>query len=197
MNGRDPQPEPARASVPPKVPRIHPDGFRDETYVETERAPKWRAHRAWTAQLGRDTYEDLLARRKFAEIATQAVRIESRTQLLFSFEKMAIRDAVRTARGARLFAEGLHGWLYEPGKEAEKFTRWCEVVASLPRRQTRVLTWPVVSVFGFIARPRVHLYLKPLVTRAATGRAASRSIPLRAAMGHVHEAAGVRPHDPA
>ena len=30
-----------------------------------------------------------------------------------------------------------------------------------------MLTWPVVSVFGFIARPRVHLMLKPLVTQRA------------------------------
>ena len=30
-----------------------------------------------------------------------------------------------------------------------------------------VLTWPVLTVFGFIAQPRVHLYLKPTVTRRA------------------------------
>ena len=30
-----------------------------------------------------------------------------------------------------------------------------------------MLTWPVVTVFGFIARPRVHVFLKPMVTRVA------------------------------
>ena len=30
-----------------------------------------------------------------------------------------------------------------------------------------MLTWPVVSVFGFIARPGRHIFLKPNVTRAA------------------------------
>jgi hypothetical protein len=30
-----------------------------------------------------------------------------------------------------------------------------------------VLTWPLVTVFGFIAQPRVHMFLKPTVTRAA------------------------------
>jgi hypothetical protein len=40
-------------------------------------------------------------------------------------------------------------------------------VESLPRRQTRVLTWPLVTVFGFIAQPDQHLFVKPLVTRAA------------------------------
>lgn len=41
------------------------------------------------------------------------------------------------------------------------------VVAGLPRRQTRVLTWPLVTVFGFLALPDVHFFLKPMVTRAA------------------------------
>lgn len=45
--------------------------------------------------------------------------------------------------------------------------RWCVVVAALPRKQTRVFTWPVVTVFGFIALPDEHIFLKPNVTRAA------------------------------
>jgi hypothetical protein len=30
-----------------------------------------------------------------------------------------------------------------------------------------VLTWPLVSVFGFIAQPRTHIFVKPTVTKAA------------------------------
>ena len=30
-----------------------------------------------------------------------------------------------------------------------------------------MLTWPLVTVFGFIAQPDVHIFLKPNVTRAA------------------------------
>jgi hypothetical protein len=40
-------------------------------------------------------------------------------------------------------------------------------VADLPQPQARVLTWPMVTVFGFIARPERHLFLKPRVTRKA------------------------------
>ena len=40
-------------------------------------------------------------------------------------------------------------------------------MSGLPRKQTRVLTWPVVTVFGFIARPYLHIFLKPMVTREA------------------------------
>ena len=41
------------------------------------------------------------------------------------------------------------------------------MVGALPRRQTRVLTWPIVTVFGFVAQPKQHFYLKPNVTRRA------------------------------
>ena len=30
-----------------------------------------------------------------------------------------------------------------------------------------MLTWPLVTVFGFIAQPKVHLFVKPTVMRAA------------------------------
>ena len=51
-----------------------------------------------------------------------------------------------------------------------RFDRWCDVVAGLPRRQTRVLTWPVVTVLGFIVQPQAHIFLKPTVTREAARR---------------------------
>ena len=144
-----------------------PGGFRDETYLAWERDYKWAAHRSWVAELPAPTLQAMLDEGRYAEIAATAVRIESRTNLLFSFEKMALRDAVATPAGAELFASGLHNWLHGGGSEADRFTRWCEVVAALPRRQTRVLTWPVVTVFGFLARPKVHFFLKPTVTKAA------------------------------
>ncbi len=138
-----------------------PDGFRDETYVETERAFKWDAHRRWRDELGRSEPQQLLARGEFAEAATRAVRIEARTMLLFSFEKMALRDAIATPNAARDFGCGLQRWLYGSGSEQHRFEQWVDLVARIPRKQTRVLTWPVATVFGFIARPRIHMYMKP------------------------------------
>jgi hypothetical protein len=144
-----------------------PGGFRDETYLAWERGYKWQAHLQWQEALGRTAYRSLLKSGDFAEIAVRAMRIESRTNLLFSFEKIALRDAVKSAVGARAFANGLYDFLYGAGGPEAKFRRWCEVVALLPRKQTRVLTWPLVTVFGFIALPDMHFFLKPNVTRAA------------------------------
>ena len=145
--------------------RFFPDGFRDGTYIDWERGYKWKAHEQWEEILDRKSFARLLEKKKFDEIAANAVRIESRTNLLFSFEKMALRDAVRT--GARDFANGLFEFLHGRGSERARFERWVEAVESLPRRQSRVLTWPLVTVFGFIAQPEKHIFLKPNVTRIA------------------------------
>ena len=144
-----------------------PGGFADETYIDWERDYKWAAHERWQESLEQAAHRRLLADGAYEEIAGIAVRIESRTNLLFSFEKMALRDAIRTKAGARIFAEGLYDYLWGRGSDETRFERWCDAVASLPRRQTRVLTWPLVTVFGFIARPDTHIFLKPNVTRFA------------------------------
>ncbi|MES3002216.1 MAG: hypothetical protein V4787_16125 [Pseudomonadota bacterium] len=145
----------------------YPAGFFDETYLVAERSLRERAHLEWHAELNPVAFRKMLARGEFREIADIAVRIESRTNLLFSFEKMALRDAVKTPAGARLFATELYAFLWGRGAPSTRFADWVQAVAELPRKNTRVLTWPLVTVFGFIARPDKHLFLKPLVTRKA------------------------------
>ena len=147
--------------------RFFPGGYRDETYVDWERGYKWTAHERWQAELGPAQLGELLAAERFDELARRAVSIESRTNLLFSFEKMALRDAVRSSAGAERFSTGLRDLLSGRGNDEERFERWIETIAALPRRQTRVLTWPLVTVFGFIAQPDRHIFLKPNVTREA------------------------------
>jgi hypothetical protein len=147
--------------------RFFPGGFGDETYIDWERGYKWSAHEQWMRALGRHEFRSLVDGGRFEEIALRAVRIESRTNLLFSFEKMALRDAVKSRPGARQFAEGLYTLLHGTGPEQARFERWIEAVASLPRRQTRVLTWPLATVFGFIASPDEHIFVKPRVTQIA------------------------------
>ena len=136
---------------------FYPGGFRDEDYVVMERLYKWEAHQRWVEmEAGRHHIDSMTA-----------ISIESRTNLLFSFEKMALRDAARDPKGSVTLAEGLSAWLHGTGGERERFERWCDVLHELPRRQTRVATWPVVTVFGSIARPKVHLFVKPLTIKRA------------------------------
>jgi hypothetical protein len=150
-----------------KFRRHFPKGFQDETYLAWERDYKWNAHLRWRAELGEQAFRNLLKAGAFSTVAGHAVAIEARTNLLFSFEKMALRDAVQPPAGASAFARGLYDLLYGEGNIAARFEAWCRVIEALPRRQTRVLTWPIATVFGFLAQPRVHFFLKPNVTRRA------------------------------
>ena len=142
-------------------------GFRDSTYVDWERGYKENAAVRWNELLNPLELRALVRAEKYDEVSRRAVAIEARTNLLFSFEKMAIRDAIRTPTGARTFAHGLLDLTHGRGKLEGRFERWIAAVAQLPRRQTRVLTWPVVTVFGFLARPDEQIFLKPNVTRRA------------------------------
>jgi hypothetical protein len=147
--------------------RFFPAGFTDSNYLAWERDYKWKSHQTWNEELNREEYRSLLIAGQYDEIAKRAVRIESRTNLLFSYEKMAIRDAVKSFKGAGSFAAGLYDFLYGSKSDPERFDDWCSVLESLPRKKTRVLTWPLATVFAFIAIPTKHIFLKPNVTCAA------------------------------
>lgn len=159
--------EKARSSCKRKFLFYFKKGFVSQKYYDWERGYKWEAHVLWHELLNKKEYKRLLAEGEFIEIANRAARIESKTNLLFSFEKMALRDAIKTEDGAKTFAEGLFQFVYGTGKLQKRFENWVEAVSSLPRKQTRVLTWPLVTVFGFIANPVEHIFLKPRVTKIA------------------------------
>ena len=93
-----------------KFQRYFKHAFRDDTYLAWERDYKWQAHLQWQEALPAPVLARLASNDPM-EVARRAVRIESRTNLLFSFEKMALRDAVRTQAGAARFARALHSLL--------------------------------------------------------------------------------------
>ena len=152
--------------------RHFPEGFRDESYLSLERQYKWETHLRWQSVLGVDKFKRLLDLGEFRVIATQAARVEqlSKHSMIFSFEKMALRDAIKSEEGAKAFSRGLFDLLHGAAPIEARFERWCHVVGSLPRKQTRVLTWPLATVFGYIAQPDRHLFLKPVVTRSAASK---------------------------
>lgn len=141
--------------------RFFPNGFKDERYIEWERSYKWQAHNLFKSLLNKEEYQGLLRAREHSEIANRALQIESKTNFLFSFEKMALRDALRNPDGSRCFAEGLFNLLYGNGSIKSKFIAWVVAVSELPRVKSRVLSWPIVTFFPFIAQPSKHIILKP------------------------------------
>jgi hypothetical protein len=149
--------------------RFFPKAFRDQRYLDWERSYKWEVHELWNELLNENEYRSLLRSRDHLEIAARAMRVESRTKppFLFSFEKMAIRDAVREREGARQFSEGLFELLHGTDPLQERFISWIVTVAQLPRKQSRVLSWPNLTYFPFIAQPTKHIIMKPSAMKVA------------------------------
>jgi hypothetical protein len=141
-------------------------GYRDPLYLAWEREYKVNAARRFRELLGPGELRRLVRSGNHGEVARRALRIEGRTNLLFSFEKMALRDALRRSAGARVFAKALLE-LVEADVEVQAFARWCKALRKLANDEPRVATWPVTTVFGFLARPEVHVFLKPRVTQRA------------------------------
>ncbi len=143
--------------------RYFPKGFRDETYIDWERGYKWNAHEQWLAVLAAREFKALLAQKKFAEIAAHAVRIESGHEFaVLVREDGAARCGEIAGRRA-----GIRDRPLQIPPRARRRGKEVHSVARLPRRQTRVLTWPLVTIWGFIAQPERHFFLKPNVTRRA------------------------------
>src|SRR5688572_15042685 len=93
--------------------RFFPKAFADQRYEDWERSYKKVAHDLWSELLDQKEFSALLRRGDYSDIAARALKVESATKppFLFSFEKMALRDALRDPKGARDFSEGLHNLL--------------------------------------------------------------------------------------
>lgn len=147
--------------------RIFPRAFKDELYTTWERTYKWEAHKLFLELLNEEEYKRLLREREYAKVASRALQVEGRTNFLFSFEKMALRDALRTEGGARIFAQGLFDLLYEKDPLKERFVQWIMSVTQLPRIKARVASWPVITLFPYLAQPSKYMILKPTAMQIA------------------------------
>jgi hypothetical protein len=144
-----------------------PKGFYDEKYISWERQYKWKAHLQFQKALNEKVFLSLLAGNKYSEIVNCAIVIETNTNLLFPFEKLALRNALNTPQGEELFATELYNYLYGTISLHHRFENFAELLSQLPRKQIRVHTWSLQTVFAFIANPKEFIFLKPKVTRAA------------------------------
>jgi hypothetical protein len=144
-------------------------GFEDPKYLDWERDYKVAVHEQWMEALSRPRLDRFIEEGRFLEAASLAAKIEQRSRhpMLFSFEKMALRDAIRNEDGAKQFVLGLRQFLHSPAPHKVRFLEFGRVLDGLPRRQTRVHTWPLHTVFGFIAKPKHDIFVKPMVVKAA------------------------------
>jgi hypothetical protein len=145
-----------------------PRGFEDPAYVAPEkgrkdRAARWRrAHAAFVATLGDGRGERLLAEGDVAGLVERTLKIERVVATI-------IRDGARTpfeagrndpAR-ARGFFAALFDLLSAPTPDRGRFEALAASVAALAPDATPESRWPVLTLLPFVARPDVHMVLRP------------------------------------
>lgn len=150
--------------------KFFPKAFEDPVYFDWERNYKLDAHQNLLAELREDAsgtgYADM------DTLADRILHVESKTNLLFSLEKMALRDGLKDPRAAKYFFDCLHKLLGSPEPRQDSFDVFCRSVQGLPaaRGKTDPFNWTVVTLFPFLAQPTVHMFMKPEFTNRAADR---------------------------
>ena len=153
-----------------KFRRYFEQQFYDPTYVDWERDYKWQAHKRWEEVLNRSAFTKLLSEGKFAEDGREGGRrgIPHRTSSSL-LRRCQQRDAVKSPPPFQAFAQGLFE-IPAPARMTWRRALRSGAPSSANCRDAEpgILTWPRCrTIFGFIAQPKVHFFLKPMVTRRA------------------------------
>lgn len=146
-----------------------PAGCSDPKYFASERDDKLRAHLEFQTSLGLQQAANLLANGEYRSLATKALKVlsEIHIPMLAVFETAAFHDAMQNDDAVRAFFTTLIRVLDTKPLTAGVFDDYAEAVASLPADRGKVATWPVATVFLYLAEPERHMFLKPEVTKAA------------------------------
>ena len=145
-----------------------PLGFADPKYVGAgkdrgERACRWRrAHEAFVETLGRGEGERLLAAGDVGGLVERTLRVERHVRTLHKdAAKVSFEDGLKDPAAARGFFAALFELLATATPEQSRFEALAAAVAALAPSAARESGWPIVTLLPFIARPDVHMLLRP------------------------------------
>ena len=139
--------------------------FDDPEYRKDERDYKWEAHCRIAAELLSDRGRRMVAEGPPYALVNTLNKLIHQTNLLATQEIMALNDAFKDQQAARKFAEAVLKFVDESSEQA--FSGLVEATGSLPAApgRARVLTWPIVTILPFLAKPDCHMFLKPMQTQ--------------------------------
>jgi hypothetical protein len=145
-----------------------PLAFEDPAYVASDgkrggRAARWRrAHAAFVAAFGDGRGEGLLAAGDVAGLVAAATRIERIVSPIARDAGRAPFDAGRSDPAlARGFFAALFDLLSAPAPDRTRFESFAASARGLAPGATPESSWPVVTLLPFVARPDLHVLLRP------------------------------------
>jgi hypothetical protein len=146
----------------------YPLGFADPKYAGAaaergERAQRWRrAHDAFVETLGNGEGERLLAAGDLGGLVERALGVERHVRTLHKdAEKASFDEGLKDPAAARAFFAALFELLAAAAPEQARFEALAAAVAALAPSAALESGWPIVTLLPFIARPDVHMVLRP------------------------------------
>ena len=150
--------------------KLFPGGFADPTYLAEERDYKVAAHELFSRLLSPAIRMELIREQNVDALVDAALQIDATTNLISPFEKAALRDGLKGQQAALQFFATLSALIDAPAPAEGQFQAFAKAVDALPALRGRVFTWPIVTVFPFLASPGQFLFVKPTSTRAEAYR---------------------------
>ncbi len=144
-----------------------PLAFEDPTYVAPEkgrrdRAARWRrAHAAFAAAFAEGQGERLLAAGDVAELVERAAKIE---RIVATIVRDVAKMPFEAAREHPALARGFFAALFDllsAAPDRSGFDTLAASVRALAPGRSPESAWPIVTVLPFVARPDVHMLLRP------------------------------------
>jgi hypothetical protein len=146
---------------------VFPKGFADPSYVGDGedgrgRGARWRrAHELYVSTLGGGEGERLLAAGDVGGLVERALRVERAVRPLHKdAEKVSFENALGNLDAARGYFAALFELLAR-APEQSRFEALAAAVAPMPTGATPESAWAVVTLLPFVARPDLHMLLRP------------------------------------
>ena len=150
---------------------VYPKGFADPGYAgdgtdKRDRVARWRrAHETYAETLGGGEGERLLAAGDVGGLVERALKVERGVRPLHKdAEKASFEDALKNLDGARGYFAALFEFLAPKAPERSRFEALATAVAAMAPGATQESRWPIVTLLPFVARPDVHMLLRPRFT---------------------------------
>jgi hypothetical protein len=147
---------------------VFPKGFADPGYAgegadRRDRAARWRrAQAAYAETLGGGEGERLLAAGDIGGLVERALRIEKTVRALHKdAETVSFEDAWKDLEAARDYFAALLDFLAAKAPDQGRFEKLAASVAAMAPGVSRESGWPFVTLLPFVARPDLHMLLRP------------------------------------
>jgi hypothetical protein len=140
----------------------YPGGFRDQAYLEGERASKVAAHELMKELLDQEALTLLREGGQIEDVCTRALRVIGKTDLVFPSDRTALSRALKVEDQRDRFASALADQLYGDDDAESRFKRFTDTLEGLGAAR-----WTLATYFPFIRFPGEHFFLKPTLTQNA------------------------------